>query len=63
MTTLYNSKDSLIECMLNTIKCTTDYLVDMQKQYGEDHKDEIHALRSLTKRYKRELKALTAEAK
>jgi hypothetical protein len=62
MTILFNNKDSLIEDMLNTIKCTNDYLIDMQKQFNEDHKDEIKALKTLSKTYKRHFKQLKNEA-
>ena len=63
MTILYKNKDSLILDMIDTVRLTKEYLIDMQKQYGEDHADEIHALESMLKRYKAEFKTLTKGTK
>lgn len=54
----YKTKNNLILDLFDTIKCTTEYLIDMQKQYNESHEDEIHALKSILKRCKAEFKRL-----
>lgn len=54
METQFKSKDELIIDMINSMKCTLDYLIGMEKNFNESHEDEITNLRVLLKLYQKE---------
>lgn len=54
----FKNTEELITCMIGTMESIVTYLVDMERDFGEEHTEEIVSLKTLIKAYKQEASKL-----